>query len=178
MDWTFLLLSRARVWIPRSPQLVSETQSLPNPTFSPNSHLGCGMLLPHPIRCLSGHLKSRRTNVGRYSSVSMVGVAIGLVALIPVPKGLAEEEPTQPEPTTEEKLRAEAKVILKEKVQPFVRKYCTDCHGSRPEAGINLESALKDPGTTSASLHWRKAVANVRVHDCLLYTSPSPRDIS
>ncbi|MEC7978914.1 MAG: DUF1592 domain-containing protein [Planctomycetota bacterium] len=95
----------------------------------------------------------------------MVGVAIGLVALIPVPKGLAEEEPTQPEPTTEEKLRAEAKVILKEKVQPFVRKYCTDCHGSRPEAGINLESALKDPGTTSASLHWRKAVANVRVHD-------------
>ena len=95
----------------------------------------------------------------------MVEVAILLVSLVVVSTGIAEEEPTPPEPTREETLRAEAKVILKEKVQPFVRKYCTDCHGSRPEAGINLESALKDPGTTSASLHWRKAVANVRVRD-------------
>lgn len=65
----------------------------------------------------------------------------------------------------EETLRAEAKTVLKEKVEPFVRKYCTDCHNSRPEAGINLESALKDPGTTSAFLHWKKAVANVKVND-------------
>ncbi|MEC7354357.1 MAG: hypothetical protein VYE53_04415, partial [Planctomycetota bacterium] len=61
----------------------------------------------------------------------MVGLAIGLVALVTVPKGFAEEEPTQPEPTREETLRAEAKVIFKETVQPFGRKYCTDCHGSR-----------------------------------------------
>ena len=69
------------------------------------------------------------------------------------------------EATQEEILRAEAKTILKEKVEPFVRKYCTDCHGSVPEAGINLQSSLKDPGTTSAFQHWKKAVANVKVHD-------------
>ena len=42
---------------------------------------------------------------------------------------------------------------------------CVECHDSRPEAGINLQSALKTPGATSSFLHWKKAVANVKVHD-------------
>ena len=62
-------------------------------------------------------------------------------------------------------LRKDAQKIFKEKVGPFVKKYCTRCHGSRPKAGINLQSALNNPGGASASLHWKKAVANVRVHD-------------
>ncbi len=62
-------------------------------------------------------------------------------------------------------LRADAQKVFKEKVGPFVNKYCTRCHGSRAKAGINLQSALKNPGGESASLHWKKAVANVKVHE-------------
>ena len=68
-------------------------------------------------------------------------------------------------PAAEAALQQEARTTFKEQVTPFVKKYCTRCHGSRPEAGINLDSALKDPGTTSAFQHFQKAVANVKVHD-------------
>ena len=65
----------------------------------------------------------------------------------------------------ESALRADAEKTFKEKVEPFVNKYCISCHGPRPEAGINLQSALKSPGAASSFLHWKKAVANVKVHD-------------
>ena len=64
-----------------------------------------------------------------------------------------------------ETLRADAKKTFKTKVEPFVNKYCIRCHGSRPKGDINLKSALKSPGSASSYLHWKKAVANVRVHD-------------
>ena len=67
--------------------------------------------------------------------------------------------------TDEATLRADAQRVFKEKVGPFVNKYCTRCHGPRAKAGINLQSALKNPGGESASLHWKKAVANVKVHE-------------
>ena len=67
--------------------------------------------------------------------------------------------------TNEATLRADAQKVFKENVGPFVNKYCTRCHGSRAKAGINLQSALKNPGGESASLHWKKAVANVKVHE-------------
>ena len=67
--------------------------------------------------------------------------------------------------TDEATHRADAQKVFKEKVGPFVNKYCTRCHGSRAKAGINLQSALKNPGGESASLHWKKAVANVKVHE-------------
>ena len=62
-------------------------------------------------------------------------------------------------------LRADAKKTFKEKVGPFVKKYCIKCHGNRPKAGINLLSAQKSPGSASAFLHWKKSVANVKVED-------------
>ena len=67
--------------------------------------------------------------------------------------------------TNEAALRADAQKVFKEKVGPFVNKYCTRCHGSRAKAGINFKSALKSPGSPSSFLHWKKAVANVKVHD-------------
>jgi mono/diheme cytochrome c family protein len=67
--------------------------------------------------------------------------------------------------TDEATLRADAQRVFKEKVGPFVNKYCTRCHGPRAKAGINLQSALKNPGGESASLHWKKAVDNVKVHE-------------
>ena len=65
----------------------------------------------------------------------------------------------------EAKLRADARRTLNQKIKPFVNKYCVRCHGSRPKAGVNLRSALKSPGSPASFLHWKKAVANVKVHD-------------
>lgn len=62
-------------------------------------------------------------------------------------------------------LRADAKRTFDEKVGPFVNQYCIGCHGTRPEAGINLRSALRSPEIAASFLHWKKAVANVKVHD-------------
>ena len=62
-------------------------------------------------------------------------------------------------------LRSDAQKIFKEKVGPFVEKYCARCHGSRAKAGINLQSAVKNPSGESAILHFKKAAANVKVHD-------------
>ena len=62
-------------------------------------------------------------------------------------------------------LKADAEKAFKEGVGPFVNKYCIRCHGPRPKAGINLKSALRSPGSASSFLHWKKAVANVKVHD-------------
>jgi len=54
---------------------------------------------------------------------------------------------------------------FKEDVGPFVEGFCIRCHGPRPKAGVNLKSALQSPGSASSFLHWKKAVANVKVHD-------------
>lgn len=62
-------------------------------------------------------------------------------------------------------LRADAKKTFKDKVGPFIDKYCVRCHGSRPKGGMNLQSALKSPGSAASFLHWKKAVASVKVHD-------------
>ncbi|MEM0926583.1 MAG: DUF1592 domain-containing protein, partial [Planctomycetota bacterium] len=66
---------------------------------------------------------------------------------------------------SEEALRLDARRTFKKQVEPFVNRYCIDCHGPRPEAGINLRSALRSPESATSFLHWQKAVANVKVHD-------------
>ena len=73
---------------------------------------------------------------------------------------------TDRESAEEAALRADARKTFKEKVEPFVTTYCTKCHGGgRAKANVNLEVDLKDPGRGAAFLHWKKAVANVKVHD-------------
>ena len=70
------------------------------------------------------------------------------------------------EAPTEATLKADAENTFKEKVGPFVKKYCTRCHGGgRAKANVNLEVDLKAPGRGVAFMHWKKAVANVKVHD-------------
>ena len=73
---------------------------------------------------------------------------------------------TSGESLEEENLQAEARKIFKENVKPFVENYCTRCHGGgRAKANVNLEVDLKAPGRGVAFQHWKKAVANVKVHD-------------
>ena len=95
----------------------------------------------------------------RLTTAAVVGVLLFVPLASPCQAGTAEDTPD------DVALRADAEATFKEKVGPFVNKYCISCHGPRPEAGVNLRSALKSPGATSSFLHWKKAVANVKVHD-------------
>ncbi|MEN9022057.1 MAG: hypothetical protein ABF370_16275 [Verrucomicrobiales bacterium] len=61
-------------------------------------------------------------------------------------------------------LKADAEITFREGVKPFVTNYCIRCHAPRLEAGINLKSALKNPGNTSSFIIRKKAVANAKTH--------------
>jgi hypothetical protein len=62
--------------------------------------------------------------------------------------------------------QANAKEAFREKVAPFVKTYCVDCHGSKKrKAQINFQPALKNPGDAAFSRHWKQALANVKTHD-------------
>ncbi|MCA9066322.1 MAG: DUF1592 domain-containing protein [Planctomycetaceae bacterium] len=98
---------------------------------------------------------------GVFPTVAFTFVSIVLALCSPSPC-VAQ---TEAAPADEATLRAEAEKTFKENVGPFVKTYCVHCHGGRAEAGINLSSALKSPGAASSFLHWKKAVAVVKVHD-------------
>ncbi len=94
------------------------------------------------------------------AKTAALGCALVLSLVSPC---LAESERENAE---EAARRADAKKTFKEQVEPFVKAYCTKCHGGgRAKANINLEVDLKDPGRGAAFLHWKKAAANVKVHD-------------
>ena len=97
-------------------------------------------------------------------AIQMIRATASVIALIVCVAATCRAE-TDSEGANETELRADAERTFKRKVEPFVNKYCIRCHGPRPEAGINLRSALKTPGATSSFLHWKKSVANVKVHD-------------
>ena len=92
---------------------------------------------------------------------SPVALAVALVLPSASPAWAANDSAAADEAA----LRADAQKVFKNKVGPFVSKYCVKCHGSRAKAGINLQSALKNPSGESGSLHFKKAAANVKVHD-------------
>ncbi|MFN3150323.1 DUF1592 domain-containing protein [Bremerella sp.] len=133
---------------------------------------------PVPIDRTDNDLPSRlprlRAFVGQLFTCGMgLMVAMSFAAIAQAepedqPKSDAEAQPmaeVASKPLTEAELRADAEKTFKEKVNPFVKKYCVSCHNTRPEAGINLQSAISDPTATSSTLHLKKAVANVKVND-------------
>lgn len=100
--------------------------------------------------------------VVRFVPANIAALGCALILAV-VPPCLGE---TDVESGEEAALRAEARKIFKENVEPFVKNYCTRCHGGgRAKANVNFEVDLKDPGRGIAFLHWKKAVANVKVHD-------------
>ena len=63
-------------------------------------------------------------------------------------------------------LQADAKKSFSDGVAPFVKNYCSSCHGiKRQKGGINFEPALKNPGESASSKRWKQALANVKAHD-------------
>ncbi|MBL6765383.1 MAG: DUF1592 domain-containing protein [Verrucomicrobiae bacterium] len=84
------------------------------------------------------------------------------VTLSAASQGVAET-PAEKEFTSRQD---EARRSFREGVTPFVKAYCAKCHGDkRRRAGLNYLAALKNPGETTSSKHWKQALANVKAHD-------------
>ncbi len=63
-------------------------------------------------------------------------------------------------------LQATAKDSFEGKAVPFIKNYCFKCHCSAKTKGeVNFEPALKNPGESAFSKHWKEALANVQTHD-------------
>jgi len=63
-------------------------------------------------------------------------------------------------------LQADAKKSFHDGVTPFVKTYCTECHGDKKrKGGINFQPALKNPGDAASSKRWKQALATVKTHD-------------
>lgn len=98
----------------------------------------------------------------RFAPAKTAALGCALILSLALPC-LAE---TDGESADEASLLEDARKTFKENVEPFVKNYCTRCHGGgRAKANVNFEVDLKDPGRGIAFLHWKKAVANVKVHD-------------
>ncbi|HUR60000.1 MAG TPA: DUF1592 domain-containing protein [Opitutaceae bacterium] len=88
------------------------------------------------------------------------------LALFGVTLGLATRGKAQPADDADfAALQADVKAAFKDKITPFVRTYCVDCHGNRAKGGVNLLSALKYPGNAGFAKHWKNAITNVKAHD-------------
>ena len=64
-------------------------------------------------------------------------------------------------------LKSDAEEYFRDRVTPFIKTYCIDCHQNRrpTEAGVNFSPALKAPGHAAFSQQWKKAAARVKAHD-------------
>jgi hypothetical protein len=62
-------------------------------------------------------------------------------------------------------LRADAEIAFKDGVTPFVKQYCTSCHGPRPKSGLNLDAALKFIESAWSKNQWKLAMARVKADD-------------
>ncbi|HEV7404700.1 MAG TPA: DUF1592 domain-containing protein [Chthoniobacteraceae bacterium] len=73
------------------------------------------------------------------------------------------------EPATAEDFAAQqanAKKSFRDGVTPFVKTYCTECHGEKKrKGGINFLPALGNPGDAASAKRWKQALANVKAHD-------------
>ncbi len=71
-----------------------------------------------------------------------------------------------PEETAMELKKAEVKKTFREKVEPFVKTYCFECHGDRKmKGGVTYHPALKNPSDAAYSRRWKMGLATVNTHD-------------
>ena len=74
-------------------------------------------------------------------------------------------------------LQAKAQKTFKEKVTPFIKDYCWQCHGDRKmKGGITFAPVLKSPGDAASHKRWKQALANVKAHDMPPDDAAQPSD--
>lgn len=77
-----------------------------------------------------------------------------------------------------EALRADSEAYFGDRVTPFIKDYCIQCHQNRrpTQAGVNFSPALKAPGHAAFHDQWKRAVARVKAHDMPPEGAPQPSD--
>jgi len=77
-----------------------------------------------------------------------------------------------------EALRADSEAYFTDRVTPFIKDYCIQCHQNRrpTQAGVNFSPALKAPGHAAFHDQWKRAVARVKAHDMPPEGAPQPSD--
>lgn len=95
--------------------------------------------------------------------LGLIGWYVAAIGIVVLPTHCAAE--TLAEESAE--LRTEAKDYFQDRVAPFIKNYCLECHSNRrpTEAGVNFSPALKTPGHAAFNEQWQKAVARVEAHD-------------
>jgi len=77
-----------------------------------------------------------------------------------------------------EALKADSEAYFSDRVTPFIKDYCIQCHQNRrpTQAGVNFSPALKAPGHAAFHDQWKRAVAKVKAHDMPPEGAPQPSD--
>ena len=77
-----------------------------------------------------------------------------------------------------EALNADSEAYFSDRVTPFIKDYCIQCHQNRrpTQAGVNFSPALKAPGHAAFHDQWKRAVAKVKAHDMPPEGAPQPSD--
>ncbi|WP_294380036.1 DUF1592 domain-containing protein [Prosthecobacter sp.] len=101
--------------------------------------------------------------------LAMTVISVTLALALPCPAQTAEDKEAAAQ-------QAAAQKAVKEHVDPFVKKYCVECHGDRPKAGLNLRVAVRKPGDPAFARKWMEAIANVNAHDMPPDDADQPSD--
>lgn len=77
-----------------------------------------------------------------------------------------------------EALKADSEAYFSDRVTPFIKNYCIQCHQNRrpTQAGVNFSPALKAPGHAAFHDQWKRAAAKVEAHDMPPEGAPQPSD--
>ncbi|MCX6847997.1 MAG: DUF1587 domain-containing protein, partial [Verrucomicrobia bacterium] len=60
----------------------------------------------------------------------------------------------------------EVRRTFKDKITPFIKTYCFECHGDRKmKGGVTFNPALKNPSDPANSRRWKLGLATVNAHD-------------
>ena len=63
-------------------------------------------------------------------------------------------------------LQAATKKTFNDKVAPFIKSYCYECHGDRRmKGGVTFHPAMRNPGDAAYSRRWKMGLATVNAHD-------------
>ncbi|HSH93515.1 MAG TPA: DUF1592 domain-containing protein, partial [Roseimicrobium sp.] len=90
--------------------------------------------------------------------MSLLGIALSLITPCNAQPSAADAEFAA--------LQADARKTFKDGITPFIKNYCSDCHGvKKQKGGINFEPALKNPGNVDSSKRWKQALGSVMSHE-------------
>ncbi len=97
--------------------------------------------------------------------VRVAVAAMVLVGVLWVSSSTCSAQSADDETLVERK--ADAEKFFRERVTPFIKTYCLECHQNRrpTEAGLSFTPALDTPGHAAFSEKWKKAAARVTAHD-------------